>query len=239
MLIHADVKGLEVVTAAYLSQDEVLCTEIRDKVDTHEENQKRFGLPTRLVAKTFKFRLIYGGSAYGYAHDPEFTAVSRSQKYWQDVIDEYYHKYSGMAKWHNSLVEEVKRSRKIVLPTGREFHFEPLVFRGEHKWPRTQILNYPVQGTGADLVAIARVTMHKRLKALKYPVLFQSTVHDSVDIDCLDNDLGMVYNVCQVIKQSVEDVPLNFYRLFGAVFNLPVSCEIGFGRNLGDLQEYA
>ena len=56
MIIQCDVKGLEVVTAAYLSQDTVLCGEIRDKVDIHEENRKRFELPTRLIAKTFKFR---------------------------------------------------------------------------------------------------------------------------------------------------------------------------------------
>lgn len=57
MLINADVKSLEIVAAAYLSQDEILIQEIRNKVDTHGDNQKRFGLPTRLIAKTFVFRL--------------------------------------------------------------------------------------------------------------------------------------------------------------------------------------
>jgi hypothetical protein len=56
MIVAGDVKALEVVTAAYLSQDDVLCKEIRDKVDIHEENRRRFNLPSRLIAKTFKFR---------------------------------------------------------------------------------------------------------------------------------------------------------------------------------------
>jgi DNA polymerase I-like protein with 3'-5' exonuclease and polymerase domains len=60
MLINCDVKGLEVVVAAELSNDAVLKQEIIDKVDIHDSNRVRFGLgegkPGRLVAKIFKFR---------------------------------------------------------------------------------------------------------------------------------------------------------------------------------------
>ncbi len=60
MLINCDVKGLEVVVAAQLSGDPVLCQEILERVDIHDANRVRFGLgegkPGRLVAKIFKFR---------------------------------------------------------------------------------------------------------------------------------------------------------------------------------------
>lgn len=56
MLINLDVKGLEVVGAAYLSKDAVLYEELRNDEDIHENNRARFGLPSRLIAKTFKFR---------------------------------------------------------------------------------------------------------------------------------------------------------------------------------------
>jgi len=60
MLINVDVKGLEVVVAAQLSGDDVLCTEIINRVDIHDANRVKFGLgegkPGRLVAKIFKFR---------------------------------------------------------------------------------------------------------------------------------------------------------------------------------------
>jgi hypothetical protein len=60
MLINADVKGLEVVTAAQLSGDSVLRQEIIDKVDIHDANRQKFNLGEgkagRLVAKIFKFR---------------------------------------------------------------------------------------------------------------------------------------------------------------------------------------
>ena len=69
-----------------MSQDKTAHKEIWAEVDQHTDNQLRLNLPSRLIAKTFVFRLIYGGSAYSYANDPDFASVSKSEKYWQDTI---------------------------------------------------------------------------------------------------------------------------------------------------------
>jgi DNA polymerase I-like protein with 3'-5' exonuclease and polymerase domains len=55
-LVQADAVGLEIRVAAFLSQDPVLLTELRDGLDIHTDNQTRFGLPSRLIAKIFVFR---------------------------------------------------------------------------------------------------------------------------------------------------------------------------------------
>jgi len=44
MIIQADVTGLEVVGAAFLSGDTVLKKELADGVDIHSSNQEAFGL---------------------------------------------------------------------------------------------------------------------------------------------------------------------------------------------------
>jgi DNA polymerase-1 len=56
VLLNYDVKGLEVVAVAYLSQDPILMKELEDGVDIHTANQEAFNLPSRLVAKILKFR---------------------------------------------------------------------------------------------------------------------------------------------------------------------------------------
>ncbi len=201
--------------------------------DIHAINQAKFGLPERRIAKIFVFRLAYGGQAYSYAHDTDFNFISKDEGYWQDVIDKFYDKYKGIAKWHDSLVKTVLDTGQLVMPTGRTFEFDRSeVARRTFFW-RPKILNYPVQGTGADLVSIGRVTMWKRLHQAGLPVLFQSTVHDSVDLDIPPE---VCYNSCiKIIKQSIEDIPTNFYRLFGVNFDLPVTCEIGYGPNLKEI----
>lgn len=57
MLINCDVKSLEVVVAAKLSDDKILKDEIIRGIDLHSNNQQRFKLPDRVTAKRFIFKL--------------------------------------------------------------------------------------------------------------------------------------------------------------------------------------
>jgi DNA polymerase I-like protein with 3'-5' exonuclease and polymerase domains len=234
MLLQADAKALEWVCATFLSQDETAIKEIWDGTDQHSDNQLRFGLPSRLIAKTFVFRLIYGGSAYSYAHDVNFTSVSTSESFWQSVIDEFYKKYNGLAKWHKQVVDTAMRDRQLTMPTGRIYKYEPEVKYGRVKWPRTKILNYPVQGLGADLMAIARVSLSNRLKD-KDGVKLINTVHDSIILDynekVWDNN-----SIVSLVDKCFTDVPANFEKLFGTNFNLPMRVECQVGPNWGNME---
>lgn len=239
MLINCDVKGLEVVVAAELSQDKVLCQEIRDKVDIHEVNRDRFqlgeGKAGRLIAKIFKFRLIYGGSAYSYANDPDFSSVGFSQKKWQKIIDEYYDKYQGLGRWHAEIEKEVKSNGSLQIPSGRYFSFAPKKTDYGWKWPITQIKNYPVQGFGADLVMLARIEAFKNFIRAGYEGFFIQTIHDSIVFDIPSK---LVYNISTLCKNAVEKVPDLCREHFKYDFTLPLTSEITIGPNKKDLKPY-
>lgn len=227
MLINADVKSLEIVVAAELSGDKVLSKEIIDKVDTHAVNMVAFNLPSRLIAKVFVFRLIYGGSAYSYAHDPDFMVVSKDEKFWQEVIDRFYQKYYGIAQWHKHLIETAQSTGRIEIPSGR---FYPIVpdYRKHNPWPLTIIKNYPVQGYGADLVMLARLRARRLLKDSGLEALLISTIHDSIVADTPSKNCEAVSNI---LRQSIEEVPALCKRVFGHEFKLPLTCEIQVGTN--------
>lgn len=232
MLLQADATGLEIRIAAFLSQDETLIKELVDELDIHTDNQTRFGLPSRLIAKIFVFRLLYGGSAYSYANDPEFMPISKSEKYWQDVIDAYYDKYKGIKKWHVKLIREAVETGKVVSPTGREYRFQ--MYNGSYK--DTQIKNYIVQGTGADIMALARVSFFNRLKKLNYKdCLLVNTVHDSIVLDCKAEYLEIIG---QTLHEVFRDIPANFKKLFGSEFNVPMTCEVLYGDNWEEMKEF-
>lgn len=234
MLLQADAKQLEWVGAAYLSQDPVAIKEIWESVDQHADNQKRFGLPSRLIAKTFVFRLIYGGSAFSYANDPNFKDIG-GEEFWQGVIDQFYGKYVRLREWHDNLVASAKRDRKLVMPTGRVYNYEPDIKFGKEKWPRTKILNYPVQGLGADLMAIARVSLHNRTKNMEGFKLV-NTVHDSIIVD-FDSNIWDNISIVNLVDKCFNDVPANFKKLFGVDFNLPMRVECEVGPNWGDMEK--
>jgi DNA polymerase I-like protein with 3'-5' exonuclease and polymerase domains len=232
MLLQCDAKGLEWVCASFLSQDKVAAEEIRNEIDQHHENQTMLKLPTRLIAKTFVFRLIYGGSAYSYAHDANFTECGLNEKKWQGVIDGFYEKYSGLKQWHIAIMQEVQATGRLVLPTGRIYTYEPNPKTGD--WPRTTILNYPVQGLGADIMALARVSFFNKLKKLGLKdYLLTNTVHDSILIDTKEENTEVLYNL---LTQTFKDLPANFQKLFGVEFNLPLVCTIDRGINWKEME---
>ena len=240
MLLNADVKGLEVVGCAWLSGDTTLRREILAGEDVHGNNQRDLGVPSRLIAKKFKFRFIYGGTAYSYSHDPDFFGVSRSEKYWQRVIDAYYEKYSGIREWHRILIDRVARTGCLEMPTGRFYSFERDI-RGS--LPETQIKNYPVQGLGADLVAIARVRFRTFLREADWlqeevrrgrGYKLVNTIHDSIVVDSHPDSW---YNIGVHLEKAVEEVPQNFSKLFETDFDLPILAELKIGPNLNQLKE--
>lgn len=233
MLVNCDVKGLEVVVAAELSGDPTLKHEVRERLDFHQLNQDRFGLPSRVVAKRFKFKLLYGASAFGYANDADFTDVSTSEKYWQRIIDEYYAKYAGIQKWHVGLIDTAMREGFLEIPSGRQYPIKP-DYTKFNPWPHTVIKNYPVQGFGADLVMLARLQAAKYIRESALEALLISTIHDSIVADCPEKNAEAVG---RMLNQAVEDVPRLCKRVFGYDFSLPLLAEVQVGPNKKDMVE--
>jgi DNA polymerase I - 3''-5'' exonuclease and polymerase domains len=238
MLIQIDAKALEWAVCVYLSQDKVGIEELKyQNYDMHSENMKLFGFPERGIAKIFIFRLIYGGSAYSYAHDPDFMGVSTKPKFWQKSIDAFYEKYQGVESWHNSLLEEIPKTGVYRLPTGKEYEFGLVKnkYNDDVAWPRTCMLNYPVQGLAAQLMELVRISAYRRLYGTP-GLLFINTVHDNIVIDCI-NDKDLIDRVCLVLKQCLIDLPENFEKVYRVPLNVPFRGEIDMGMNWGNMEK--
>ena len=232
MFLQADAAGIEWVCINYLAQDPVGMEEIHNGVDQHSLNQRTFNLPDRKIAKIFVFRLIYGGSEWSYSADPDFSWISSQPRFWRKRIDAFYDKYRGIKEQHDKWMQEATTTERVTMATGRFYPFGPYVDKkGESQWPRTKIINYPVQGLAADLMSIARVSIKGRLDGRCKLV---STVHDSIVVD-LPPDDALLRSTTDVFHSVFADIPGNFKRIFDVEFNLPLRCEILMGNNLKDL----
>lgn len=177
--------------------------------------------------------ILYGGTAYSFSKDPDFTSVSKKVQFWEDVIEKYYNKYKGLASWHKKIVYEATTTGQLSTPFGRQFQFEKQTkYNGDTMWPVTDIKNYPVQGTGADIVCMARVMIHKRFKGMQSKLI--STVHDSIVADCPDNE---VKSVCKIFDEEIRKTPKYLNQYYGVDFNLPLVGEVSMGPNMLDLEE--
>lgn len=160
--------------------------------------------------------------------------LGMSQKAWQRVIDDFYSKYQGIYKGHQRDTQFVKENGFLEIPSGRYFNYKPTQNAYGWKWPDTKIKNYPVQGFGAELVKLARVEFFRRFKASKLEGEFICTVHDSLVVDTPSKNC---YNVCTLLKESIEKTPQLCKEYFDYEFSLPIWCEISVGPNKRDLKE--
>lgn len=233
MLIKIDAAQLEWRTAVWLSGDKTGIDEINSKADIHELNRTAFTLPTRLIAKTYLFRTIFRGTGYSFSRDPNFTHVSSDPDYWDDVNTRFYQKYHGLDKWHKQLAQIVAARKTIVGPTGRIWKIEPMP-DGKLPWP--VFTNYPVQGTGADLMMVARISLWNRLRSMRLRTLLVSTVHDDLKLDSPDEEVEIV---AKTAYQVFDDIPKNFKKLFNIDLPIPFPGEVSVGRDLLNMESYA
>lgn len=241
MLIQADAAQLEWRTLLELAQDATGIAEVLNKDDAHSLNQVAFNLPSRLIAKIYLFRTIYRGSGWSFANDPDFMHVSSDAAFWDDIGVKFYGKYQGIDRVHNHWRDLVMSGRSIVGPLGREWTVEPKINRrtGAREIPWTTLTNYPVQGTGADIMMLARISFARRLELLKSKlhgvVILVSTVHDSIVVDCSDD--RDIHNVVNLFHQVFDDIPTNIRKLFGYNWTLPMDCECKVGKDMKNMEK--
>lgn len=229
---------LEWRVAVELSKDPVGLQEILNKEDTHSKNEKAFNLPSRLIAKIYLFRTIFRGSGWSFANDPDFSHVSSSPKYWDNVNEKFYKKYNGLDKKHQEWGAVVVSGRPIEGPTGRFWPIEMGIDlrSGERYIPWTKLSNYPVQGTAADVMMIARISFWNRLqkKPWGHRVLIISSVHDSIVVDAPSE---LLMEISALFHEVFRDLPDNIYKLFGYKWDVPLACEVKYGNDMKNMKK--
>lgn len=238
MYVKCDVNALEWRVPSWLSGDPVAIEEIRDKdahpedktKDFHTKNQKAFSLPTRLISKIYLFRTIFRGSGWAFANDPNFMGVSNDPAFWDAVNEKFYQKYNRLDRWHKELAECVAQRKPIVSPLGREWLILP---NEDGSLPWTVFCNYPVQGTGADLMSVARISLKRRMNDMKLVSLLVSTVHDDIKADCPDEEY---LTVGRLMYQVFDNLPKNIKKIFGVELPIQFPCEVVYGPNLLDMK---
>tara|TARA_R100001509_G_scaffold31545_1_gene16769 strand:- start:181 stop:1116 length:936 start_codon:yes stop_codon:yes gene_type:complete len=229
-IMEADFAQLEFRVAAFLSQDMTAIDEVTTGFDVHSYTAQVIsdaGQPmSRQEAKAHTFAPLYGASGFG-----------RSQAeaaYYQQFTT----KYSGIAKWHESLAKEALNTGKITTPSGREFAF-PDVTRRRYGGVTyfTQIKNYPVQSFAtADIVPISLIYIDKLLTANKLRSCVVNTVHDSIVLDVHPQEKETVLKVIRTANDRLIDI---VNRKWDIDFNIPLLLEAKIGPNWLDTKDVA
>ncbi|QUH21147.1 DNA polymerase I [Alkaliphilus sp. B6464] len=205
--IDADYSQIELRVLAHIANDENLIDTFIKNQDIHTRTASEiFEVPMEEVtplmrgdAKAVNFGIVYGISDFGLSQNLNIP-VNKAKKY----IESYLDKYPSVRKYMKDIVEEGKEKGYVVTLLHRRRYLPELKssnfnIRG---FGERIAMNTPIQGSAADIIKIAMVTVYKRLKEGNYKAKLILQVHDELIIECPENE---VETVTKILQESMEN----------------------------------
>tara|TARA_R110000850_G_scaffold7548_10_gene27397 strand:- start:6792 stop:7328 length:537 start_codon:yes stop_codon:yes gene_type:complete len=172
----------------------------------------------RRTAKMVNFGIIYGISAFGLSQRLN-GEVSRSEA--SQIIEEYFRQYPGVKTFQEETIEQAKSDGYVETLTGRRRYLRDIDSRNgmiRAAAERTAI-NTPIQGTAADMIKIAMVTVANLIKEGGYQSRMLLQVHDELVFDLHKEEAN---ELIPKIEEAMKDaLPLS----------VPIVVESGTGEN--------
>ncbi len=207
VLIDADYSQIELRVLAHISGDEALSDAFKNGIDVHTLTASGvFGVGIEDVtpvmrshAKTVNFGIVYGMGDFSLAKD-----LGISVKEARDYINNYFDKYKGVAEYMNSIIVSAKNDGYVETMFSRrrrisEINSSNFMLRSAGE---RMARNTPIQGTAADIIKIAMVSVDRELRKrnLKSSLILQ--VHDELIIEAAKEEENQVK---QILKDCMEN----------------------------------
>jgi DNA polymerase I len=230
VLVAADYSQIELRLLAHFSQDPALTRAFAEDVDIHTAVAAKIaGVPLadvtaeqRRLAKTVNFGVMYGVSAFGLGRRLKISQQDASK-----FIHAYYDQHPKVEAFFTDLLVKAERERQVTTILGRR---RPITgVRNPHGRTRNlaerTAINTIIQGSAADLIKMAMLNIHRRLKKEKLDARMLLQIHDEL--------------VFEVHKDQVEPLAeLVVQEMTGALKldGVPLAVDVGVGPNWLDLE---
>jgi DNA polymerase I len=227
VLVVADYSQIELRLLAHMSKDPVLVSAFRNGEDIHTRTAAEvFGTPPLMVtsemrrnAKAVNFGIVYGQTPWGLA-----TQLGIDRKEAEVYIRNYFERYSGVKKFIDRTIEEVRKTGVAKTLLGRERPIPDMNAKNPNarSFAERTAVNTPLQGTAADLIKMAMIRIDRELTRRKSEARMLLQVHDEL---VLEAPPGEVAELKQLVKHEMEGV----YHL-----EVPLIVDVGAGPNWRD-----
>jgi len=229
LLLSADYSQIELRVLAHMSEDPVLVEAFQRGEDIHARTaQEVLGVPPlmqtgehRRIAKMINFGIMYGLTAFGLG-----TRLGIEPEEAQKLIDAYFRRYAGVKAFREQLLAEVRQSGLARTLFGRLRPIPEINSRqaNQRHYAERTTLNSPLQGTAADLMKLAMIEVHRRLRPAGLRTCLLLQVHDELLFEVPEEELPPAR---ELIKAAMEQV----WRL-----RVPLVVDISVGGNWGKLK---
>ena len=223
-ILAADYSQIELRIMAHLSGDAGLLAAFHGNQDVHRATAAEvFGVPPeqvdgnqRRAAKAINFGLMYGMSAFGLARQ---LGIDRGEA--QTYMKRYFERYPGVQAFMNATREQAHRDGYVETLFGRRLYLYEINSRnqGLRAGAERAAINAPMQGTAADIIKRAMITVHAWLQSHAERARMIMQVHDELVFEVREDAVAQ-------IGDGVRE------RMMAAAnLNVPLIVDIGIGGN--------
>jgi DNA polymerase-1 len=224
VLLAADYSQIELRIMAHLSQDPGLVQAFAEEQDVHRATAAEvFEMALdevtddqRRSAKAINFGLMYGMSAFGLAKQ---LGIGRGEA--QEYVNLYFDRYPGVKNYMDSIRETASANGYVETVFGRRLYLPEINARNANRrqYAERTAINAPMQGTAADIIKKAMISVHQWLQDERPGARMIMQVHDEL--------------VFEVDKDKVDDVKGRVIELMNsaATLSVPLSVDAGVGLN--------
>ncbi len=223
-LIAADYSQIELRIMAHLSADEGLLGAFEKEEDVHRATAAEvFGAAVEEVsadqrrsAKAINFGLIYGMSAFGLARQ---LGIERGQA--QEYIDRYFERYPGVRTFMDTIRARVREQRFVETVFGRRLFLADISSSNHARRQAAEraAINAPMQGTAADLIKLAMLSVDEWLREDNSGACIIMQVHDELVLEAPESDTARVAGAVSELMASVAELAV------------PLKVDVGAGPN--------
>ena len=221
-LLDGDYSQIELRVLAHIANDEAMIEAFRENMDIHTKTAAEvFDVAPQFVtdemrsrAKAVNFGIVYGISDYGLADDLGITR-REAKRY----IDGYLSTFKGVRQYMTDIVEEGKANGYVTTLFGRKRYIPELGSNNFNlrAFGERAAMNTPIQGSAADIIKIAMIRVHERLKGYKSRLILQ--VHDELIIEAHCDELD---EVREILVSEMESA---------ATLGVALVADVGVGDN--------
>ncbi len=211
VLLAADYSQIELRIMAHLSGDEGLQSAFAAEQDIHrataaEVFETEFDEVTdaqRRSAKAVNFGLMYGMSAFGLAKQ---LNVPRGQA--QEYIDLYFDRYPGVKAFMDDIREKARKQGFVETVFGRRLYLPEINARNgqRRQYAERTAINAPMQGTAADIIKRAMVTVQDWLLSSKPGARMIMQVHDELVFEVEKDAVNTVRDKVATLMEGAADL---------------------------------
>ena len=211
VLLAADYSQIELRIMAHLSGDEGLQAAFDAGQDIHRATAAEvFGVELDAVtddqrrsAKAINFGLMYGMSAFGLAKQ---LGVPRGEA--QEYIDLYFDRYPGVKAFMDDIREKARKQGFVETVFGRRLYLPEINSRNpqQRQYAERTAINAPMQGTAADIIKRAMISVQDWLKSSQPGARMIMQVHDELVFEVDEDAVDKVRDTVVELMEGAADL---------------------------------